>query len=169
MNRSHEFSRARGHSNPGDAERALRSGGGARQVPLSAVAGLHAAKGEQAGHHEAAPGGAEPACQMLAQGAGKTVVGDVVVAQMQDRDRLGAPSRSERGQRGVEVCKGFCRGQDGWLEAWGRFRGCQERAGHSGNSGLAGLDGGECAQNGADIRHEVRLHARNAKRRHLQG
>ena len=115
------FARRR-HPDAGDTEWALRSGGRAREVPLSAAAGLHTADREQAGHHQAAAGRAEPAHQMLAQRAGEAVVGDVVVAQMQDRDRLGAPSRRQRRQRGIKVRKGFCRGHDHRLEPQSRFR-----------------------------------------------
>ena len=106
--------------------------------------------------------------RMIAQRPGETVVSDMIVPEMDDRDGLCASTRSERRKGGVEIRKRGGRRQNGRFE---RRAGVNARrmARPARRGGLADLDSGECAKNrGANVGHERALQVRMAEGRHLQ-
>ncbi len=91
---------------------------------------------------------------MLAQRPGKTVVGDMIVTEMNDRHGLRAPARSERREGSIEVSKRGCRRQHGRFEH-GVSVNTWRMARPAARGGFANLNSGECAKNRrANVGHE---------------
>jgi hypothetical protein len=77
---------------------------------------LHPTDGIESGHHEAPPGIAEAARQLIAKRSCEAVVDDLIASEMKDRDGLLATARSERRESPVKILKGLPSGKAAGLE-----------------------------------------------------